>query len=346
MKFLMALMTSTLLATQAFAQDREFEGVVLNVNSFGGALDEAIDEVVIKPLYEKYGIEVVRTPGPSMQAVSRAIASGNAVPYDVLMTDSLSLPMALEAGLYDTMTEDEVPNLADIYDNLLVEGQGRTAPILISSMVIVYRTDEVDTPPQSLADFARPEFAGRVGIHNLENTGGVIDLVALANANGGGVDDIDPGFEALEEMLPNIVATPAGSPALAQLVESGEVTVASVWNGRAIDLVQRGVPVEVVIPEEGQFGLVTQIGVAAGTKVREAALKYIDAMISPEAGEAVARKLFYASGNRKMELPDDVARLVYPYGDDAVSNLNVPDWQAISNARSGWMERWNRSFVQ
>ena len=97
-------------ATPALAA-REFEGVTLNVNGFGGAFDDVLKATVAKPLKDKYGIDVVYHPGTALQAISKIMAARDNPPLDVLMNDSPNMPTLVADGVIDQVTEQDIPTL-------------------------------------------------------------------------------------------------------------------------------------------------------------------------------------------------------------------------------------------
>ncbi|HXJ83390.1 MAG TPA: ABC transporter substrate-binding protein [Candidatus Methylomirabilis sp.] len=340
---LLAAVTLLVTCLPAFAA-KEFDGITLNVSSFGGGFDEVLKATVATPLKEKYGLTVVYHPGTGLQSIAKVMAARDQPPLDVLMIDSPSMPTVIEAGIVEPITEQDVPSLRSLHR------QGREfgaygAGFCFAPLVMSYNTQRVKTPPAAFADLARPEYKGRAAMFNLENNGGVLTLLALAESSGGGVNNVAPGFAKLREIKPNLVSTPSAPPALAQLFQQGEAWVAANWLGRVLALQADGFPVEVVVPREGLYAMVTYVNVVKNTKVRAAALKYVEQQISAEASLGMAQKFFYAPTNASVKLPDDLARKVLLYGDN-LTKIKVADWAAVAKNRGAWIEQWNREMGQ
>jgi spermidine/putrescine-binding protein len=332
-----------LLATPAAGQGaKQFEGVTLNVNGFGGAFDDVLKAGVAKPLKDKYGIEVVYHPGTALQAISKIMAARDNPPLDILMNDSPNMPTLIADGVIDQVTEQEIPSLAQLWKPAREFGN-HGVPFMFASVVLSYNKERIKNPPASYLDLARPEYRGRVAMFNLENNGGVLTLLALAEAGGGGVNNIEPGFAKLRELKPNLVSTPAANPALVQLFQQGEAWVAANWIGRALALQADGFPVETVVPKEGMYAVLTYVNLVKNSTKRAAALKYLEQQISAEAQVAMATKFFYAPTNVTVKLPADVGKKVVLYGDD-IKLAKRADWAAIAKNRGAWIERWNREM--
>ena len=340
----LGLGTSMLVNGTSWAQQR-FEGVTLNMNGYGGAWDDVLMAHAI-PQLEADGLEVIIQPGGSSAAVARAIASRDNPPFDVMMCDSPSMPELINAEVISEVTEAEVPNIANLIPGIREFGD-YGVPIAISSVVIVYNHETVANPPQSIMDLANPEFEGRVGMFNLENTGGVLGLIALAEANGGGVDNIDPGFDALQRIKPNFANITNSTATLIQMFEQGEADVGVIWNGRVTIMQETGVPVGHVIPEEGLYSLQSYLSLVTNSSNQEAGLALLDAGISEQTSSGFARDTFYSGTNMMVSLEEDEAAAVLNYGEAARNSLKTPsDWVQVAEGRPEWIERWNREIAR
>ncbi|MGE3832803.1 MAG: extracellular solute-binding protein, partial [Parvibaculaceae bacterium] len=189
------------------AQQKRYDGVTIHTNSLGGAWDELITDVVVKPLKEQYGFTVVLHPETITVSLSKLLVDVKNPPYDVFHTDSTTLPTLLETNAVEDLDPKFVPEFANVYPQMK-EGGNKAAPWFTAPMVIAYRTDLVKNPPKTMTDLAKPEFKGAVGLYNVENAGGIMDLRALAMEQGGELKNIVPGCEALVRCMPNVGTTP------------------------------------------------------------------------------------------------------------------------------------------
>jgi putative spermidine/putrescine transport system substrate-binding protein len=342
----LAAVALLLSAAPASAQ-KEFEGVTLNINGFGTAFDDVLKETIAKPLKEKYGIEVVYQPGTAAAAVAKLLASKDKPPFDLLMVDSPNMPDLIAAGVIEEITPKDVPPVADVYPQLREFGN-YGIPFVISSMPLYYNTEKIKNPPASLADLARSEYKGRVVNFNLENNGGLLTLIALAESNGGGVNNIKPGFDAYEKIKPNLLSTPPSTVTIYQLIEQGEAWVGSYWNGRILLAKNKGFPIEMVIPKEGLYSSQSYVNLIKNIppKQKAAALKYLELALSNEAATLMAKNVFYAPTSKAIKLPPEVAAKVIPYGEAQVKQIKLADWNAVAKNRAAWMEQWNRQIAR
>jgi spermidine/putrescine-binding protein len=330
------------MSPDAGAQQKKFAGVTLNINGYGGAYDDVLKETVAKPLKEKFGLEVVYQPGGSTAATARLLASKEDPPYDLLMADSPAMPALIDAGVLEEIDEKDVPNAKKVYPQMREFGK-YGLPFSVASVVIAANKKHLKSMPASFKDLAKPEYKGRVGLITLESTGGVLTLVALAEANGGGVNNIEPGFAALRAIKPNVVAGFGATVPQLQAFQQEEIWVGPFWNGRIYELQQKGVPMEMIIPAEGIYSLFSYVNAVKNSKHREAVRAYLDQAMSDEAIAALAIKFTYGP-TTPVKLPDNIAKSVITYGPEGLQKIKLVDWAAVAKARGSWVTQWNKEM--
>jgi putative spermidine/putrescine transport system substrate-binding protein len=342
--FVLGLMCA---AGPASSQNKPYDGITLVVNGFGGSLGEVFEEGIHKPLKEKYGISVeVLAPGPLSTAYARLLASRANPPFDILLTDDITLRAGAKAGVFDQIDPKKLSNYDKLYKELIPPG-GYGIPNMTTAMGLVYNKEFVKNPPKSIADLARPEFKGKVAMLTLENSGAVADFVALAKANGGGVDNVDPAFEKLRAIKPNLLMTTGAPLELVNLLQRKEIWVTSYWVGRANELMDQGLPLGTAIPTEGlqvSSVFMSLVKGAKGGKYREAALLYINEAIGPDFGALLAKRNYYGPVTDLVVLPPDLAKRVVPYGREQISKVTPIDWDSVAAHRAAWIDRWNKEM--
>ena len=324
------------------ASDKRFDGITLNLNGFGGDFDRIMKETVADPLKAETGLSVTYAPGGSSAAVAKTIATPDNPPFDIVLCDSPSVPELLKADMIQPISTDEVPNAANLIPGL-PEFDDRGLPFMIASSGVTYNTEAVNEPVASYADLARPGLKGEVALFNLENTGGILYLLALAESNGGGVDNIDPAFDALEKIKPNIVTLTSSTTSLIQLFEQREASAGALWNGRVFAMQKAGQPMAMVTPTEGLYSLMSYYNPIKGSKNPDAVRAYLDRALSDEAIGAIA-SFFRYGPTTSISLPSDVAKDIVSFGKDGLGKIRKLDWTKVAEARPGWMERFNQAM--
>jgi putative spermidine/putrescine transport system substrate-binding protein len=341
--YAIALCAFTLMHGAACAQQKEFEGTRIVVNGFGGNLDDVLVENVSKVLKDRYGIIVEIVPGSVASAYAKAMTSRSNPAFDVLITDDITLRAAAKADLIEEVSAADVPNMAQLYPNFIPLG-GYGLPFFASVCALTYNKEHVKTPPQALSDLANPELKGRVGIFNLESVGGVVSLISLADANGGSIQNVDPGFAKLKEIAPNLATATSSPVELYNLLQRGEIWASWFWSGRVNALIDQGAPLATAVPKEKLRGNLDFVSLVKGTKSRGAALKFMDQITSAQTSLAIARSVYFGPTNKTVTLPPEIQKRVLPYGAEMIASMPPVDWDAVVAKRAGWIERWNREM--
>src|SRR5690606_28782356 len=125
-------------------------------------------------------------------------------------------------------------------------------------------------------------------------------LTIITNQMAGGtnyVETVEPGIQRLMELAPN-VQTWDPQPDVYQPISSGSAQIGIGWNARAqvySDL--SGGTLAASLPDEGSGFQINVIGLVEGAPNRDAAARFIDYALSPEAQAAFTERMFYAPTN-------------------------------------------------
>ncbi|UXN57583.1 extracellular solute-binding protein [Phyllobacterium zundukense] len=323
------------------AQGKSLSGITLQINGYGGDYDRLMTKFISEPLLERTGLKVVFTPGASQAAVAKVIATPDNPPYDIILCDSPSLPELIAAGVIEPISKDTVPSVSRLLPGMR-EFADYGVPIAVASMVLAYNTDHVKERLTSYVDLARPALKDRVGMFNLENTGGLLFLIALAEGNGGGMDSIDPGFAALAKIAPNVASTTPSTVNLQQLFQQEEVWAGGLWDGRVHALRIAGMPLELVAPTEGLYSVRSYFNPVKNSKHPEAVTAFIEQAMSGELVREIA-KFFRFGPTTDVQLPEDVANTILTYGERA-KMIKPIDWKKVAENRASWFARFNREM--
>lgn len=239
---------------------------------------------------------------------------------DVVHPCSYNCKRWREAGILRPIDTSRLSNYPDIWPKFQeipetkTDGQTWFVPFDCGNSSILYRTDLVDP-----ADVAEPswnllfneKYAGKLSMYNTDTT--LIEIAAriLGFENYNSLSD-----EQLAEVRPMLEKQQKlmrfywdDNTTVEQALASGEVVAAYAWNGSVKALRDQGVPVEYMIPKEGILTWVCGFVLSHDPIGDEQqAYDFIDAMISPEAGEFLIAEQGYGHSNRKAyeRVPEDV----------------------------------------
>jgi spermidine/putrescine-binding protein len=216
--------------------------------------------------------------------------------------------------------------------------------MMFAGTIITYNTNLVKTPPTSWGDLWKPEWKGKLAIPDISGTSGQQFLMAAARLNGGSVENIEPGFEAIKKLKPNIQMMYTQPDQIIPLFERGDIALAVWYTDRTGAAALKGVPVAAAYPTEGAIGIVPTVSVPKASAKRDLAQRYIAVLLSPEGQLCFGQSQFAGPTNRKVQLPPDLAKLV-PYG-PLVQRMFFPDTDLVARKFPEWSERWGREIAR
>ncbi|NOJ50865.1 extracellular solute-binding protein [Bradyrhizobium archetypum] len=326
-------------APAVHAQQKRFSGVTLRINGYGGNYDKALIEGVAKPLEEKTGLKVEYFAAPVQGEVVKLISNKGNPHVDLLMVDNNLMPELIAADVLDPIKVSDVPNVSRILPGYR-EFNDFGAPFAVSSLVPVFNSDNIKPALTGYADIARSDLKGKVAIPGTTITASALVLLALAEANGGSVSNMEPAFKFLAEAKDNVVATPNSTVAQLQLFSQGEAQAGIFWDGRAYELRQSGVPIQTVVPKEGIYAVSSYVNLVKGGRNREAALAYIEQALSDQ-GQLALPKAFRFGATTNVALGELLPDILLNSPERVAMKRKV-DWAALMKQRGELAERMNK----
>ncbi|MFG2336441.1 ABC transporter substrate-binding protein [Streptomyces yangpuensis] len=205
---------------------------------------------------QKYGIKVeVENPDGSSQDEINAVTSrkGQDRAPDVL---DLGTSFAVSGAQQDLFAPYKVASYGDI-PSAQRDDQARWYNDYGGYISIGCDASRVKNCPTTFKDLLKPEYKGQVALNgNPTKSGSAFGGVyAAALANGGSLDDIQPGIDFFGQLKKNGNYTPVEStPAT---VEKGETPISIDWDylnaGYADQFKGKGVDWKVAVPEDGKY---------------------------------------------------------------------------------------------
>lgn len=307
---------------------------------FGGKFEEEYRKAIVDPFREKTGHEILLKYGNGSEWLTSAIINREAPEIDILWLPFPESIKAVNEDLGIELLPADLPNLTDVapvwYDTYKRHGVG----LDYASFGIAYRTDRVKTPPKGWADLWNPEYKGRLIWPDLTTSGGYETLVMAAKLNGGSEENIEPGFEAMKRLRPNVRKFYKSNPEATQIFERGEADVGPWFDGRTWGLVDKGMPMTWIAPSEGAtVGMVSYHIAKNSTKI-DICKQFVNFAISVEAQEAFCNGMQYGPVNTRAKLVPPAADRVPP-----LDKLVMLDWYKIEPQMAAWLDRWSREIV-
>ncbi|WP_108661753.1 ABC transporter substrate-binding protein [Acuticoccus kandeliae] len=314
----------------------------LTVGGYGGSFETLMKELVIPQFEKENDVKVEFVSGNSTENLARLVAQKGNQDLDVVILDDGPMYQADALGFCAPLA-DGVIN-ADVYDN--AQFSDNAVGLGYVATGFTYSTEWFERegwePPSSWMDLTDPKYEGLLVVPPISNTYGLHALVMMARLNGGGEDNIDPGFEAMaDKVAPNVLVFEPSSGRMSELFQSKEIAI-SIWgSGRTKSLADTGFPAAFAYPKEGAVALMLAACPVVESNVPEAAQAFVAYMLTPEIQERIADAMGVGPVNAKAEISEDLAAIV-PYGPEEVASLVSVDWDVINPHREEWTQRWAR----
>ncbi|MFC4012944.1 extracellular solute-binding protein [Nonomuraea purpurea] len=317
----------------------------LSVTGFSGAFADQFKTEVIDPFQKAHpDITVKYRPTTNSAEMLAGLRTNKArATDDIVIIDSSVQRTANEEGLFAKLTEQEVPNLANLVDEAVVQ-EGYGPALSIDSLAIVYNPSLVKTPPTTWQGLGDKQYAGQL-VLQIADTRGIALIAGLSKEMGRNYQDgIDDQVGKLAAMAPN-VQTFQPQPNIYDAIRSGSAAIGAGWNARAQSLHdQTPDQLAVAVPKGGGVAQISTINRVASSKKTEAANAFIDFAIGTEAQKGLAERGFYGPVDKRVALPDNLKSRVAAK-DGLLADAAPIDWAWISPKYADWVQRIQREVI-
>jgi len=333
---------AALLATSVFTGVASAEQTIY-LGGYGGSFERLLKEKILPPFEKENDAKIVYVPGNSTDTLAKLQAQKSKQELDVVFLDDGPMFQAIGFGFCDTVKDAVI--FEDIYD---IAKMGTDKAVGAGFVVtgIAYNKEMFEknnwTTPTSWHDLTNTQYKGKLVVPPINNTYGLHALVMMARLNGGGENDIEPGFVAFEDQVgPNVLAFEPSSGKMSELFQNGEIAL-SVWgSGRLKSLADTGFPGDFVYPKEGGVALLVATCPVVDSDVPDLAQKLVQHFLKPQYQALLAETVGFGPTNQKTELPQDLGDKL-PYGPERINALNAVDWTVINPKRGEWTKLWTR----
>lgn len=339
------LAVSLLLATAGAEAARPFDGETIRIQMSGGPVQPGVQKYIIKPFEEATGARFVVELGWTAASVAKLRAQKNDPQLDIVMFDDIGVITAAKEGLLEPLDLTRIPNAADVPKDYVFDGKGIGFFIYLNSLA--YNRELLKEPPRSWRVLWEPRFRGKVVLPSIDSTSINNILIMAARLNGGSQTNIEPGFEALARLKPNIHSLEKNAAVLAENLRSGEAVLAT-WQPSVFKpYIEKGYPIATTLQlEEGIFGTPGCVAIVKGHKTKRNVLDaFINRALSAEAQEGILRDLWYSPTNRKVKVPAELRNVVFPVEGRNVQLVPV-DVERFYRDKPLWLDRLNKTLLQ
>lgn len=312
--------------------------------SYAGPSQEPHQFYIVDPMEEKYpGLKIRLVPSESQDVVAQIKAAATNPPYDLMPNGEPPHLTMIADGLLEPTDPDAIPNLKDIDPAFIEKSQGYGVPVTYQLIGLAYNKDAVSEPPTDWSDMWKEEYKGKIGLTPPSSNLGLGFLVNVAKQNGGSEDDLTPGFDKIEELMPCVIAPNPTS--LAQLFEREEIVMAPLWATDAAVLADKGMNIGFVKPKSGAIAIVSCVSKIKNTKYPKLGDEILNMLCSEEyQTKAAAAPYFFGPTNTKVQISDEAKEYI-PGTPEEVASLQTIDWTKIVPQRAEILDTWNKKFT-
>jgi putative spermidine/putrescine transport system substrate-binding protein len=336
---LAAFAAGNLLVTAAFAEP------ALTVAWYGANWGDAFNACVAEPFTKATGIRVIPEIGTSTVTLSKLQQQKSAPTIDVAWMDGGISELAVAADVAGDLDANAIPNLKNVLPEAIYRSNGTTYAVGTGyySLGLTYNKEKVKPAPTSWDDLWKPEFEDAVTIPSPSNSSGVPFIFFLSKIWNVPPGDFSATFKRIKALHAALFFDSSG--AASNAFQSGEVIIGAHFSVGAWDLIDKGLPVGFVVPKEGVWATDARLHLVKGSPHKQAAEKFINMALTPEASSCLAEKLYLGPSVKGAKVSQGAGQKL-PWGEKgSPADLRLFDWSQINKERAIIVETWNREIA-
>lgn len=264
--------------------------------------DKYMPENLIPDFEKKTGIKVKLAKHATNEDVMGKLEAANGGGYDLVFVSAPFAESLARRGWAAEIDQAKIPNLRNLYPEAreLAYDPGNThsVPYTWGTTGLCYRSDKVSGTPDSWNDLLRPsaDLKGRVTMLGTDRWLLLPALKVLGySANTTDPDQLKQARDLLLETKKDLLAYD-DTTFYSKLV-SGEASLVEAWDGWCNYGIADNRAIRFVVPREGSDLWVDTMVVLDRSENKDAAMQFIDFVLSPESGRGVVDLLSYKVPN-------------------------------------------------
>jgi putative spermidine/putrescine transport system substrate-binding protein len=308
----------------------------INMMMNGGLYQEVATRVVLDPFSKAHNVTINVIPANSAPMLTRVKAEASAPTLDAVVWDDPVAVQARDAGLVEMIDAANVPNMKDLA--AWADYKDGFGPSVHSNPSMwAYNTDNFKLdPPQSYKDIWNATYQKALDLPSVDVTQGIQFLVLAAMLFGGGYDNIEPGFTAMQQLQPNIGAYYHDVSEIAPTLQHDPYIMLT-GNGQIHNVLGQGYPLKIVVPAEGAMATPAVFDIIKGSKAKPLLEQLLNSYLDPANQLEIAKAQYWAVPNTKVVIPDQ-------YKNDIPAKVITFDPRKIAAHQQEWATRAKREF--
>lgn len=321
--------------------------VELTAVEWGGDVVEALKQVAAAQSDATF--RWVLHQGGAAAILPKIKASWPNVDFDYVAGWEGSFNTMIKEDWLETISPDDVPNLADIPQNIIMrdaKGDIKAVPRAVGAHYFGYRDDTAPIKLSKIDDLFDPKLKGAICWPG-PTQAMMLQIVALALHAGGDERNMEPGWKLMTDLAKsgNIGRVAVTDIDFTNSLTSGETSV-GFFAEPGWAAVAKSFPVTRLTKQEGFKSFLYQsgFGVMKNRPNVKDTLKFINFAISPEMNTLYSRVAGEAPLNAKSSAPDSLKHLAYT-SDEFKRFVYVPDYNVVLEQQSAWAKRWEQDIA-
>lgn len=309
------------------------------VGTWGGDYQNLLQQNIAEPLLKPKGIEVVYDTANDTVRKTKLMAERR-LPRGSMDIAALTASGGYEMwknGATQELDPEKIPNLKYVLPRLKTK---YSVPHIYTGRVILYNPKIITTKPTSYADLWKPEYAGKVGVIDIQYQ---TTIESAALINGGSMTNYEPGKEKLLELKKMGVKIYPTNEAMAQALKTEECAICIMWQARGVMWQNAGIPVEIALPKEGIVLYISEMSMAKNARNKEAAYEYLNALLDPAPQAAFAKSMGYAPTVDNVTIEPPLGPRV-AFSPEMQKSFMVQDQEYLAQNDPQLQEWWNKVF--
>ncbi|MBB4827027.1 putative spermidine/putrescine transport system substrate-binding protein [Sporosarcina luteola] len=314
----------------------------ITVAGNGGKIEQLIRDEIGPKFTEETGIKINYVAGLSGEIYAKLELQKNSPQIDVATFTPGDVVKAGNADLIEQVDSTVFPNLDKMDNKYIYSDKG--VPIFGYTVGIAYNTAMFEkegwAAPTSWNDMYRAEFKGKTAYPEVSNAWGHAAFYNLGMANGGDLENIDPAIDKAKQVAAISDTFYKNSTQLLPVLQQETAAISILANYVVTDLVDGGLPIKMVIPEEGAPLQSLTAVIVKNTPKKEAAEQFINFVTEETSQKIVAESGFYPVLT-DVSLPENIEEII------GISDAKVytPDFELIAKESENWIERFAKEVV-
>ena len=303
---------------------------------------------IIKDVYEgfekQYNVSIRwAVGGSSAENVAKIAATRERPEYDLAFGDNMTYYTGNTQGLWAPIDESIVTRLKDQAPQAKFAGNdGVGYGFYLAGFL--YNPAEFQkngwAAPTRWDDLLRPELCGKIGIMHPNVMYGIHVLIGLA---GGDPDKVPEAIAKLGAIRKCVQVLEPTTAKFDERIQMGAYQLSARGSFGSIALIEKGLPLRFVVPEQGSMVSFSTVAIVKGTKNMRLAQEFVNWVLRPEVQKTIMQKSFYNPTNTTVAVTPELLKLGVPDAATLRHAVVVPE-RIVTERRRDWIRQLERAL--